>query len=87
MLPVEIIHLPFIVNRSGISLFGEKERCIYTFIFYSVKVQKMTPVMEDKGQIRKHQWSGIFYYLGLFKDGKEVSNYFFKRIGNVGTSN
>lgn len=80
MLHVEIIYLTFIVNRLGISFVGEKERCIYIFIFYAFKVlmlQEMMPVRESKGQIRKHQRSGKFYYLGLFKDRKEIRIFFF----------
>lgn len=67
----------------------ERERCTYnTFPFYTFKVlmlQEIMPVMEGKGQVRKHQWSGKFTTLAFTKTEIKKKKFFFKNMGDIVT--
>lgn len=45
-------------------------------------LQEIMPVMEDKGQVRNHQWSGKFTTLAFTKTETKKRN-FILIIGNI----
>lgn len=47
-------------------------------------LQEIMPVMEGKGQVRKHQWSGKFTTLAFTKtEIKKKKEFFFKNMGDI----